>query len=62
MKTVLFTGASAGTGKATAIELARNGYNVYAAAQRIENMDEFKSFDIQPILLDITKDDVVVSL
>ena len=37
-KTVLVTGASAGIGKATAIYLAQNGYNVYGAARRTEKM------------------------
>ena len=35
-KTVLVTGASAGIGKATAILLAQNGYNVYGAARKTE--------------------------
>jgi len=39
-KTVLIIGASAGIGKATAIYLAQNGYNVYGAARRIEKMED----------------------
>lgn len=37
-KTVLVTGASAGIGRATAIYLAQNGYNVYGAARRTEKI------------------------
>lgn len=61
MKTVLVTGASAGIGRATAIYLAQNGYNVYGAARRTTKMEELKSFGIKPISLDITKDDSIIS-
>jgi short-subunit dehydrogenase len=61
MKTVLITGASSGIGKATAIELAHNGYNVFGGARRIENMEELKSFGIKPIALDTTKDKSILS-
>jgi short-subunit dehydrogenase len=54
-KVVLITGASAGIGKATAIYLAQNGYTVYAAARRIEKMQELEAFGIKPIMLDVTK-------
>ncbi len=60
-KTVLVTGASAGIGKATAIYLAQNGYNVYGAARRVERMDALKDFGIKPIALDVTKDESVTS-
>lgn len=55
-KTVLVTGASAGIGRATAIYLAQNGYNVYGAARRTEKMQELKTQGIKPIALDVTKD------
>ena len=55
-KTVLITGASAGIGKATAIYLAENGYNVYGAARRVEKMAELKAHGIKPIALDVTED------
>lgn len=60
-KTVLVTGASAGIGKATAILLAQYGYNVYGAARRIEKMQGLKNFGIQPIALDVTKDDSITA-
>src|SRR5690554_2724460 len=60
-KTILITGASAGIGKATAIYLAQNGYNVYGAARRTEKMNELKNFGIKPIALDVTKDDSVTT-
>jgi short-subunit dehydrogenase len=56
-KTVLVTGASAGIGKATAIYLAQNGYNVYGAARRVDKMQELKAFGIKPIALDVTDDE-----
>lgn len=58
-KTVLVTGASAGIGKQTAIYLAQNGYMVYGAARRMENMQDLKPFGIKPITLDITKEESV---
>lgn len=60
-KTVLITGASAGIGKATAIYLAQNGYNVYGAARRIEKMQDLKTYGIHPIALDVTNDEAVVA-
>ena len=60
-KTVLVTGASAGIGKATAIYLAQNGYQVYGAARRMEKLNELKTFGIRPILLDVTNDESIRS-
>lgn len=60
-KTVLVTGASAGIGKATAILLAQNGYNVYGAARRTEKMQDLKNYGIKPIALDVTKDESVTA-
>ncbi|WP_305952325.1 oxidoreductase [Emticicia oligotrophica] len=60
-KTVLVTGASAGIGKATAIYLAQNGYNVYGAARRIEKMQDLKNYGIKPISLDVTKEESMVA-
>lgn len=61
MKTVLVTGASSGIGKATAIYLAQNGYNVYGAARRVEKMQVLKDFTIKPIALDLAKDESIVT-
>ena len=60
-KIVLVTGASAGIGKATAILLAQNGYNVYGAARRLEKMQDLKAYGIKPIALDITEDESIVT-
>lgn len=60
-KTVLVTGASAGIGKATAILLAQNGYNVYGAARRIEKMQDLKNHGIKPIELDVTNDKSILA-
>jgi len=60
-KTVLVTGASAGIGKATAILLAQNGYNVYGAARRTEKMQDLKSYGIKPIALDVTKEESITA-
>ena len=60
-KTVLVTGASAGIGKATAIYLAQNGYNVYGAARRTDKMQGLTTHGIKTIALDVTKEDSVVA-
>ncbi|MBD2757388.1 oxidoreductase [Spirosoma validum] len=58
-KTVLVTGASAGIGKQTAIYLAQNGYTVYGAARRLENMQDLIPYGIKSIRLDITNEESV---
>ena len=60
-KTVLVTGASSGIGKANAIYLAENGYNVYGAARRMERMQSLKEYGIKPITLDVSKDESIVA-
>ena len=40
---VLITGASSGMGKETAKELIKEGYTVYAAARRVEKMEDLKA-------------------
>lgn len=60
-KTVLITGASAGIGKATAIFLAQNGYQVYGAARRTENMHDLKAYGIKPVALDLTKEETITA-
>ncbi len=60
-KTVLVTGASAGIGKATAIYLSQNGYNVYGAARRKEKLEELTKHGVKPISLDITNDGNIIS-
>ena len=59
-KIALVTGASSGIGMMTARELERNGYTVYAAARRLEKMNELKKDGIKPVLLDLTKEDSMV--
>jgi NAD(P)-dependent dehydrogenase (short-subunit alcohol dehydrogenase family) len=54
MKTVLVTGASAGIGKATVELFLQNGYKVYAAARRIEKMEELKILGAIPVQMDVT--------
>ncbi|WP_234569908.1 oxidoreductase [Rhodohalobacter sp. 614A] len=60
-KVVLVTGASAGIGKETARLLAQNEYTVYGAARRVEKMDELKSVSVQPLYMDVTDDESMVT-
>ena len=55
--TVLITGASSGIGKETAKQLLTKGYTVYAAARRLEKMDDLKEIGCIPLKMDITKED-----
>jgi NADP-dependent 3-hydroxy acid dehydrogenase YdfG len=56
-RTALVTGASSGIGRATAIELARRGFTVYAAARREDALTELASTtpNVRPIGMDVTE-------
>mmetsp|Transcript_1538 Transcript_1538/g.3099 ORF Transcript_1538/g.3099 Transcript_1538/m.3099 type:complete len:275 (+) Transcript_1538:176-1000(+) len=58
-QTALVTGASSGMGKAFAIALAKEGYKVFAAARRVEAMEDLKKHGVTPIKMDITVEDDV---
>lgn len=59
-KIALVTGASSGIGAMTARELAGAGFTVYAAARRVEKMEELKKEGIRPISLDITQEESMI--
>lgn len=54
-KVVLVTGASAGIGKATALELLRAGHIVYGAARRLPNMDDLRAAGGHVLPLDVRR-------
>ena len=51
---VLITGASSGIGKETAKLLLQDDYIVYAAARRVEKMEDLKALGAIPIKMDVT--------
>ncbi|MFC7585711.1 SDR family NAD(P)-dependent oxidoreductase [Nonomuraea antimicrobica] len=51
-KVVLVTGASAGIGKATALELIHAGHIVYGAARRVHKMDDIRDAGGHVLALD----------
>ncbi len=53
-ETVLITGASSGIGRATALLLREQGYNVYAAARRLELMKDLEQKGISTLAMDVT--------
>lgn len=61
-KSVLITGASTGIGEQAALDLARNGFHVFAGVRKISDGEKLKSKEpdnITPILLDVTKSEQV---
>jgi len=62
-KVALITGGSGGIGKAIAIKLAQNGYNVYATTRDVESdtivelkrISKLEKIEITPIYLDLAK-------
>lgn len=55
----LVTGASSGIGRATALLLAENGYYVFAAARRMDRLEQIRSDYIEPIELDVIDEDAI---
>lgn len=56
----LVTGASSGIGKDTALELSNSGFIVYAAARRVNLMQDLAEKGIQPIALDVTDEESIL--
>ncbi len=50
----MVTGASSGIGEATALALQAAGYQVYAAARRLERMKHLEAAGIMTVALDVT--------
>ncbi len=61
-KVALVTGASAGMGKDFVKALLDEGMVVYAAARRVENMEDLKTLGAHPLKMDITKEEDVQSV
>ncbi|HEX4251532.1 MAG TPA: oxidoreductase [Pseudonocardia sp.] len=61
MRTVLVTGASSGMGKETAKRLLADGYTVYVAARRVEQMRDLEQLGATALAMDITVDEDVVA-
>ncbi len=56
------TGASSGIGAATALLLAQQGWNVVAAARRLDRLQALGHDAIRPLLLDVTDPSSVAAL
>lgn len=56
-KVIFITGASSGMGKDTAMDLIKQGYIVYCAARRVEEMDDLKIAGGKILQLDISKEE-----
>ncbi len=60
-RTALVTGASSGIGHATAEKLLADGYIVYAAARRVDRMQDLADMGATTLEMDVTKEDDVVA-
>ena len=60
-QTVLVTGASSGIGKETARRLVQEGYVVYAAARRVEQMRDLEDLGATVLKMDVTREEDIVA-
>ncbi|MFB5676913.1 SDR family oxidoreductase [Paenibacillus terreus] len=59
---VVVTGTSSGIGRATAEQLAAEGFHVLAGVRRQEDADKIKRQNIDPVIVDVTKIDTLKAL
>ncbi|MFP7255293.1 dehydrogenase [Virgibacillus sp. 7505] len=59
---VIVTGTSSGIGRATAEQLAAEGFHVLAGVRRQEDADKIKRKNIEPVIVDVTKIDTLKAL
>lgn len=59
-KTALVTGASSGIGSETVVELLNKGVKVYAAARRVEKMENLKQLGALIVKMDVTDEKSMV--
>jgi len=53
---ILITGASSGMGKDFAVELLKDGNIIYAAARRVDKMEDLKNLGVKVMKMDVTDD------
>ncbi|MCA2228039.1 oxidoreductase [Nonomuraea aurantiaca] len=56
-KICLVTGASAGIGRATALELLRAGHTVYGVARRVDRLEDIRKAGGHTLAMDVTKEE-----
>ncbi len=56
---VLVTGASSGIGRATALDLARRGFRVFAGVRKVEDAEALRGEGLAPVTLDVTDADAI---
>ncbi|UQZ34140.1 dehydrogenase [Paenibacillus sp. PK3_47] len=59
---VMVTGTSSGIGRATAEQLAAEGFHVLAGVRRQEDADKIKHKNIEPVIVDVTNNDTLKAL
>lgn len=60
-KTALVTGASSGMGKAIALRLIKDGYQVYAAARNVDQMSDLARLGAKRLRMDVSKEEDIVA-
>jgi NAD(P)-dependent dehydrogenase (short-subunit alcohol dehydrogenase family) len=58
-KTALVTGASSGIGKEIALQLLRDGFQVYVAARSVDKMTDLAALGARSLRLDISKEEEI---